>query len=226
MSKLRIVLVDDQKIFAETLRKYIEISSDELEIIGIAYNGKDALEIIEELLPDLVLLDVRMPVMDGVETIEEIQKRFQKVKVVMLSTFDDEDYVKQAMNFGAVGYLLKEDIDAEELLHVISAAFRGAVVFSPNVLPKLMPSKNEKTPSDIKDAEVNIPLWYYSLSRKEKKILNLIIEGYENREISEFMFLGEQTVKNYVSIVYSKIGTHSRRQTIKIASPFKQYLHE
>ena len=121
---------------------------------------------------------------------------------------------------------MKEDIDAEELLHVINAAFRGAVVFSPNVLPKLIPSKDRKTHSDIKDAEVNIPLWYYSLSKKEKRILNLIIEGYENREISDLLFLGEQTVKNYVSIVYSKIGTHSRQQTIKIASPFKQYLKE
>ena len=226
MKKLRIVLADDQRIFAETLKKYIEIASHELEVVDIASNGREVLEIIEKVLPDLVLMDVRMPTMDGVEAVSEIQKRFPNIKAIMLSTFDDYEYVQKAISYGAVGYLLKEDIEAEELLDVIKAAFRGAVVFSPNILPKLMTASQDGSETVGRDAFSKLPMWFYTLSKKEKKILYMILEGYENREISETMFLGEQTVKNYISIVYSKIGTHNRAQTIKLASPFKKYLSE
>jgi DNA-binding NarL/FixJ family response regulator len=226
MKKINIALADDQKIFAESLKSYIEIASEQLQVIGIAHNGQELLKIVEESKPDLVLLDVRMPVMDGVQTVKELKSRFPDVKAIMLSTFDDDKYVQKAVEYGAVGYLLKEDIDVEELLHVISAAFKGALIFSPNVLPGLMTTKTK-----MKTAENNIPInelpfWFSLLSRKEKKILHMILGGYENKEIADSLNFGEQTVKNYISIIYSEIGCHNRPGAVRIASPLKSYLEE
>jgi DNA-binding NarL/FixJ family response regulator len=225
MKKIRILLADDQKVFVESLKTYLEESSQELKVIGLAANGQEVIEAVERDRPDIVLMDVRMPVVDGVEATKVIHKKYPEVKIVMLTTFDDEEYLHTALNHGASGYLLKEDIDATELFDAIKATSSGSVLFSPHIASKLInpeikPDKNDRS----SDKQSALPNWYHNLSKKERKIVKLILEGYDNKEISERMFLVEQTVKNYVSIIYSKLGTHDRVQTIKKALEIQDYL--
>ena len=226
-SRIRILLVDDQRVFVDSLKMYLEEISDELDVIGIACNGARAVELVDIHKPDIILMDVRMPVLDGVEAIRSIHSKYPNAKVLMLTTFDDDSYVYNALQHGAVGYLLKEDIDGDELLNAIRAAASGSVLFSPQIASKLMGSTDGSADEggDVQTDQRNeLPNWYFTLSKKERKILTLILEGLENCEISEEIHLVEQTVKNYISIIYSKLGTHNRAQTIRVARDFRRYL--
>jgi DNA-binding NarL/FixJ family response regulator len=227
MRKIRILLVDDQKIFIESLKTYLEESSREFQIVGLAADGRQALEIVERELPDIILMDVRMPIIDGVEATKEIHNKHPEVKILMLTTFDDNEYLHTALEYGAAGYLLKEDIDAYELLDAIKAALSGSVLFSPKIATKLLRPELRQGGGEAASTEQrDLPDWFFTLSKKERKILHLILEGYDNRDISEQMYLVEQTIKNYISIIYSKLGTHDRMQTIRKARDIKDYLVE
>ncbi len=225
MNRIKIVLADDQKVFIESLKTYLEESSRELQVIGLAANGQEAIEAVEQEQPDIVLMDVRMPIVDGVEATKVIHKKFPDVKILMLTTFDDEEYLHMALKYGAAGYLLKEDIDATELLDAIKATSSGSVLFSPHIASKLIKSEVKPDKNNLSSEKLStLPSWFYTLSKKERKIVKLILEGYDNKEISERMFLVEQTVKNYISIIYSKLGTHDRVQTIKKALEIQEFL--
>jgi DNA-binding NarL/FixJ family response regulator len=224
--KTSVLLVDDQKVFAESLKTYLEEISEELQVIGIASNGSDAIELVEKSRPNVVLMDVRMPNMNGVEAIKVIRANYPETKVLMLTTFDNDDYIHAALQNGAAGYLLKEDIDGDELLDAIRAAVSGSVLFSPQIAVKLVGTTGRSDPvqHQHRSQSDDLPYWFFALSKKERKILKLILEGFENSEISDQMHLVEQTVKNYISIIYSKLGTHNRSQTIKVAHSFYKYL--
>jgi DNA-binding NarL/FixJ family response regulator len=223
MNKIRIALADDQKIFIESLKIYLEEISDQLEVIDMAVNGREIVEIAEHKRPDLILMDVRMPVLDGVQATKEIHDKHPDIKILILTTFDDDENVHAAMKYGAAGYLLKEDIDSSVLLNAIKAVSSGSILLSPHIARKLV-SKNVHNDEQEKNTKERIPPWFYSLSKKEKRILKLIAKGLDNREISEEMFLVEQTVKNYISIIYSKLGTRNRGQTIQKAIGVLDYL--
>jgi DNA-binding NarL/FixJ family response regulator len=219
MKKVKVLLADDQTVFIESLKMYIEKVSDQVEVVGLASNGQEALRFLETDKPDLILMDIRMPEIDGVDATREIHCRFPDIKILILTTFDDDEYVQNAIEHGAAGYLLKEDIDVYELIGDIKAVIRGSMLFSPQIATKLVKRRAESSP-----AEEKLPLWYYTLSKKEKKILGLMFQGCDNREISEKLFLGEQTIKNYISIIYSKLGTRNRIETVKKALEVERFL--
>lgn len=212
MNTIKVLLVDDQILFIESLKSVIETIAPDISIIGMAHNGKEALNSIRNSPPDIVLLDVRMPVMDGVETVKIIHKNYPGIKVMMLTTFDDDEYVHEAMKFGAAGYMLK-DVPPENLVDSIRAITAGTMQISPKIMVKLMEFSGENTPMNLKKKIKDIE----SLSRREQEILYLISKGYDNVQIAGELFIAEQTVKNHVHNIYSKLSIHDRFTAAKVA---------
>jgi DNA-binding NarL/FixJ family response regulator len=218
MNKIRLLLVDDQVLFIESLKKLLEITVKDIQVVGIAPNGKVALEMTASENPDIILMDIRMPEMDGVKSTQLIKEKFPQVKILILSTFEDDDYVMEAFKYGAVGYLLK-DVPPNDLIAAIRSIDRGGVTVSPKMATKLA-EKLFQTNQGMKPSpnSVNSHPWVRELSNKEKDILSLLAKGYNNREIAQRLYIAEQTVKNYVSIIYLKIGARDRVQAARIAS--------
>lgn len=224
MGKIKIVLVDDQTLFVESLKTVLETRTDDLQVVGVANDGKRAVEVVAETSPDIVLMDVRMPLMNGVESTRLIKERFSDMRVLMLTTFDDDQYVVEALRLGAVGYLLK-NMPPAELISAIRAVYEGGVLISPQVANKLLglitntQSKAEELSENARDSSL-----VNQLSSREKEILRLMAEGLDNKEIAAKLYIAEQTVKNYVSVIYSKLGVRDRVQASRMVleSGFKQ----
>lgn len=215
---IRLMLVDDQKLFVKSLKRVIESLAEEMTVIGIASDGKEALRQMESVLPDILLLDVRMPGMDGVKTARIVAEKYPDVQVVMLTTFDNDDYIKEALRYGAVGYILK-DIEPPDLIASIRAIASGSVLISPSVASKLfnqIQNFEDKERSDEETSVDSIPPWMKSLSPREREVLKLIARGLTNRQIAESLFIAEQTVRNHVSVIYSKLGVHNRITTMQM----------
>jgi DNA-binding NarL/FixJ family response regulator len=208
MKKIRILLVDDQRLFVESLKNVLQSRAKDIEVAGIAYSGTQAVELAHTCKPDLVLMDVRMPGMDGVECTRLIKERNPQIKVIMLTTFDDDTFVIDAIRLGAAGYILK-DVSPNELIDDIRSICLGNVLFSPKVVKKIavhLDPASEGKPGPGR------PPWELDLSRKEREILVYISKGYDNGEIAEKTHMAEQSVRNYVSRIYSKLGVKGRSQ--------------
>jgi DNA-binding NarL/FixJ family response regulator len=213
MKQIRILLVDDQKLFVESLENVLRSRGNDIVISGVAYDGQQAVQLACETSPDLVLMDVRMPVMDGVESTRLIKEQNPAIKVIMLTTFDDDEFIIEALRVGAVGYILK-DVSPNELIDDIRIICEGGVMFSPKVVKKIVnriDSAEAKSPSDDPSA------WTGSLSRKEQEILICIAKGCNNQEIAARIYMAEQTVRNYVSKIYAKLGLKDRSHAMKEA---------
>ena len=220
MDRIKVLLADDQILFIESLKTVIEAIADDIEIVGTAYNGREAVKFMEETLPDIVLLDVRMPVLNGVETAEYIAANFPAVKVMMLTTFDDDRYAHDALEKGAMGYMLK-DIPPADLVSSIRALAAGSVQISPQVFQKLLYSENlDKSPESEEEVKAIID----KLSRREREILLVLSEGLDNQGIAERKFIAEQTVKNHIHSIYTKLNIHDRTALIRFAEKLIPYL--
>jgi len=216
MKTIKIVLADDQALFVESLKNILEMRTKDLKIVGVAYDGMQALRIVNAEKPDIVLMDVRMPNMDGVESTKIIHQKHPETKIMMLTTFDDDEYVHEALNHGAVGYLLKTTRPME-LIASIRAIREGIFQISPTVAAKLA-KMHQLEKSDIAKRTPSVesqPIWLRHLTHREKEILKYVLEGYSNRVIGEKLFISEQTVKNHLSIIYSKMDAHSRPMVIR-----------
>jgi DNA-binding NarL/FixJ family response regulator len=207
---IRILLVDDQSLIRQGLRALLELEPD-LEIVGEAENGHSAIALVETLHPDVVLLDIRMPLMDGVAVTKEIGQRFSQTKVLVLTTFDDDEYVSQALRYGAKGYLLK-DMPSEELAAAIRAVDKGYTQLGPGLVEKVI-SKAPTPPTSP-------PLGWEQLTPREKEVLRLIAAGASNREIAEALYISEGTVKNHVTRILSQLGLRDRTQAAIMAHSF------
>jgi DNA-binding NarL/FixJ family response regulator len=208
MKPIRLMFVDDQKIFIESLTEILKKVDRSINVVSAAYNGRDAVEMLPRCAPDVVIMDIRMPVMNGVEAVKLIHREHPEVKVIMLTTYDDDEYVKDALKFGASGYLLK-DIPIEDLVAQIKSVCTG------NVAP-LSQSVLEKLAHNMGEAELaSPPEWLDTLSRTERRILKLMVEGFDNQEIAARVFLAEQTVRNYVHRIYEKMQVENRAQAIR-----------
>lgn len=216
MDKIKIVLVDDQTLFVESLRTVLETRADDLQVVGVANDGRQAVEVVAETDPDIVLMDVRMPGMNGVESTRLIKEQYPKTRVLMLTTFDDDQYVVEALRLGAVGYLLK-NMPPSELISAIRAVYEGGVLISAQVANKLVGLiANPQTRSGDAQPNNSIAALVNQLSGREKEILQLMAEGLDNKEIAKRLFIAEQTVKNYVSVIYSKLGVRDRVQASRM----------
>jgi DNA-binding NarL/FixJ family response regulator len=209
---IRILLVDDQSLIRQGLRVLLELEPD-LEVVGEAENGHSAIALVETLHPDVVLLDIRMPLMDGVAVTKEIGQRFSETKVLVLTTFDDDEYVAQALRYGAKGYLLK-DTPSEELAAAIRAVDKGYTQLGPGLVEKVI-SKTPVPPTSP-------PLGWEQLTPREKEVLRLIAAGASNREIAETLYISEGTVKNHVTRILSQLGLRDRTQAAIVAHSFLQ----
>jgi DNA-binding NarL/FixJ family response regulator len=211
MERIRIVIADDQVLIAQSIKIVLETQNPDLSVVGIAENGRAAVEIVRREKPDIVLMDVRMPTLDGVEATRIIKAEHGDAKVIMLSTFDDDEYVIEALRCGAVGYLLK-DISTDELISAIIAVYKGSVLISPSIAGKIVDHADAEESGSFLAARRGALPWYDELTAREKEIVHYIRKGYSNKEISQALNLAIQTVKNSVSTIYEKAGTHDRKK--------------
>ena len=206
--KIKVMIVDDQVILSEGIRSVLA-SSDALDVIATAADGKEALDLMEQgQVPDVALLDIRMPNMNGVVTTGEIKKRFPSVKVLILTTFDDSDYILSAINNGACGYLLK-DISAPALIDAIKNAYAGDTILPAKIAKKITDAAKMVT----SDREIRLRK-AFGFSDREVEIAVMIYEGFNNRQIASALGLSDGTARNYISAIYLKLGCDGRADAI------------
>ncbi len=222
MSKIKVLIVDDQELFATAMKIILQsYGKDEMIVLGIAENGKEAVSMTKKLFPDVILMDVRMPVMDGVVATKIIHEQYPDIKILILTTFDDDQYVFDALSNGAQGYILK-NMPPEELVTSIKTVYRGNLLVSPSVGTKLVREAYKGTKLQEKQnteyqGEINFLLSYFQeLSNREAEVLHLLLQDYDNQEISEKLFIAEQTVKNYISVIYRKLDVPDRIHAKKL----------
>ena len=196
-AKTRLLLCDDHSVVRQGLRMFLALD-ERLEVVGEASNGAEALELVAQLLPDVVLMDLLMPVLDGVSAIREIKTRFPEVEVIAVTSVLEDAKVMGAMQAGAMGYLLK-DTNAEELVEAIHAAGRGEVRLHPEAAKRML-------------REVSTPDAYETLTPRETEILRWVAKGFANKQIAKEFGVEERTVKTHVSSLLSKLGLRSRTQ--------------
>ncbi len=209
--EIKLIIADDQTLFAECLRIAIGSGNSSINIIGIAGNGFEVIDILKSNNADIILMDIRMPEMDGLETLRRISSDYPHIKVIMLTTFAEDQYMHTALENGAKGFLLK-DTNPKNLLTAIQMIIDDMIVFTDSVF-----DINDSTDiaNFIFGSKDDLPEWYSWLSENEKKLLYYLKLKMYNKEISLKMNLSVQTVKNYISIIYSKIGIHSRKELQK-----------
>ncbi|HET7397545.1 MAG TPA: response regulator transcription factor [Intrasporangium sp.] len=204
---VRVLVVDDQTLFREALTTLLEVR-EEVEVVGAAGDGVQALALVAMLRPDVVLMDLRMPVLDGVAATRRLRVEHPEVRVLVLTTFDGDDEVFPALRAGAVGYLLK-DVTAPRLLDAVLAAARGESVLQPSVAAKVLArlSQLPDLPHQARPQPLVDPL-----THRELEVLRALADGFSNREAAERLYLSEGTVKNHVTNVLAKLGVRDRTQ--------------
>jgi DNA-binding NarL/FixJ family response regulator len=203
---IRILLVDDQRLMREGLRILLELEPD-LKIAGEAGDGQAGLDAYAELQPDVVLMDVRMPGMDGVEATWRLRERWPDARVIILTTFDDDEYVFEGLRAGALGYLLK-DVSGHDLAEAVRTVAAGGALIQPSVARKVVAEFARVAPP-AREAGTGLA---EPLSEREVEILELLAAGLTNRQIAARLSLAEGTVKNYVTNILGKLGTRDRTQ--------------
>ena len=207
---IKVLLVDDQSIIREGLASLLSTKSD-ITVIGEAENGQLAIERSLALQPDVVLMDVRMPVMDGVAAIRLLTQKAPQIKILVLTTFDDDEYVIQAMSYGAKGYLLK-DTPSDELAQAIRAVNQGYTQLGAGLFEKVIAVNSR--------SKVKPPPELATLTPREKEVLQLIAAGYNNREIAEKLYIAERTVKNHVNSILRRLNLRDRTQAAIVATNY------
>ena len=204
---ISVLLVDDQALFREGLETLLSVHQD-IQVIGQAGNGQEAVDLAARLRPDVVLMDVRMPVLDGVGATRRIKAIQPQCRVIVLTTFDDDEYIFDALRTGAVGYLLK-DVASSRLVEAIRAAARGESILQPSVAAKVI-AEFSRVSSMVPAAQVEELV--EPLSERELEILGWIARGASNKEIAGQLFIAEGTVKNHVTHILGKLGVRDRTQ--------------
>ena len=205
---IKTIIVEDQELIRKSLKIVLE-SMSEIRIIGMASNGEEAIQLCEREKPDIVLMDIQMPVMDGVKATEIIKTQMPETKVIILTTFQDITYVMNALNAGAEGYILKA-VDPQFLVDGIKMVYHGGSLI-PQELAKEVFQSIHSSPIEQDSTVSSNP---YELSQQELKVLKYLAQGLSNKAISERMFLSLGTVKNYISNIYSKLNVKNRSAAI------------
>lgn len=206
---IKVLLVDDQQILAEGIRSVLETSA-ELEVVGIASDGARAVDACRAVKPDVVLMDIRMPNMNGVVATKRIKEIDENIKIIILTTFDDSDYILSAINNGASGYLLK-DIGATALIDAVKNAYAGDTIL-PAKIAKKITSAAALVSSD-KEYKLRKA---FGLSEREVEIALMLYDGFTNRQIASALKLSDGTARNYISTIYLKLGADNRAAAMEI----------
>ena len=206
---IRVLLVDDQALFCEGLRTLLDLHPD-IEVVGEANNGQEAIACVARAAPDVVLMDMQMPVLDGVAATRDIRANHPNTQVIVLTTFDDDEYVFEGLRAGAVGYLLK-DIASDRLAEAIRSAARGESFLQPSVAAKVVAEFTRLADAPHVRERANQTL-AEPLSDRELEILRLVATGASNKEIAALLFIAEGTVKNHVTNILGKLGMRDRTQ--------------
>ncbi len=211
---MRIAIVDDEKLICEGL-KIIFQSYPDIEVIATGSNGNDALKICEEKNPELLLMDIRMPECNGVEATKKIKKSFPDIKILILTTFNDTEYIQKALQYGASGYLLK-DSSTDVIYDGIKAAISGNIVINPEVAKTMLFENHEEEEERVIRplAEIQDE---FGLSQKEIEIIRLVSEGLSNKQIAYKQGLSEGTIKNNISVIFDKTFVSDRTQLAAFA---------
>ena len=208
MNKIKVLVVDDQTELAAEIAEILTTDSG-LEVVGTATDGFDALEKMSQTHPDVVLLDIRMPNMNGVVATQRIKTEYPQTKVLILTTFDDSDYILNAINNGASGYLLK-DIGGNALIDAVKNAYAGDTILPAKIARRIADAaKHVAADREIRLARA------FNMSDREVEIALMMYEGFTNRQISAALKLSEGTTRNYVSSIYIKTKCDNRAQTIE-----------
>ena len=208
---IRVLICDDQALVRSGFRMILEAKPD-IEVVGEAEDGHEAIEATRRLLPDVVLMDVRMPSMDGVEATRRLVARGTAARILILTTFDLDEYVYEAIRAGASGFLLK-DVRPNELVDAIHVVARGDALLAPSITRRLLDRFAEQAPGNT----VKPPPQLESLTERELEVLTLVARGWSNAELAEQLFLSETTVKTHVSSVLRKLGLRDRVQAVVTA---------
>lgn len=209
MKRIRILIVDDHTLVRDGIRALLELVAD-IEVVGEAANGKEALEKVEQLLPDVVLMDLAMPIMGGLEATRRIRKQFPQTKVLALTQYDDSDYVIPVIEAGARGFVTKMAAFSE-LASAIQAVYRGESFLSPSAAAALVQEYQQKA-----NVEGEKDL-YQQLTDREREVLKLVVEGHTAREIADILVVSPKTVEWYKTSLMGKLNIHNKTELIKFA---------
>lgn len=207
MKPYKILIVDDHSVVREGIKLILE-TTNKFEVIGEAVNGVEALRLVTELLPDAVLMDLRMPVMDGIEVMKVLKDKGSSIPIIILTTYDEGDLMLEALNLGAKGYLLK-DTTSVDLFRVIESAIVGDTILLSDMMTKLISITKEKLSPVAEEENV--------LTIKELEILRLVARGYKSKEIAFDFGISERTVKAHLTSIYSKLEVDSRSKAVAVA---------
>ena len=215
---IRIIIVDDQNLFVEGLRYIIEARASDITVVGTARNGAEAIDLVSEVRPDIVLMDVRMPVMDGVEATRIIHDRFPETAILMLTTFADDEYVHAALGHGAIGYLLKNR-PLSELITSIRGVKQGIMQIDSEVASAVLhrPDVSWQSQDEIEEL-------VQTLTKREKEVLYLMLQAHDTKQIASSMSVALQTVRNYMSSIYGKLHVSSRLDLVRMMKRLRFYL--
>lgn len=203
MDKIKLLIVDDQTLMRDGLKTILEIE-DNMEVVATAKNGQEAIEACREFRPDLVLMDIRMPGMDGVESTKIIKELYPEIVILILTTFNEDNYIIDALAYGASGYILK-DIDGDDLIKAINDAHKGSFMLPSDVAIKIA---KRLTTANIVTEEQKRSL--ADFTEREIEIAKMVALGFNNKQIAASLYISEGTVKNYISSIYLKLGTSDR----------------
>jgi DNA-binding NarL/FixJ family response regulator len=219
--KTRIVIIDDHQLFREGVKRILDFEED-LEVVAEGADGSEVLSLVEKYKPDVVIMDINMPNMNGIEATRQLIETYPQTKVLILSIHDDENYVTHALQTGATGYLLKE-MDADALIEAVKVVAEGGSYLHPKVTHNLVKEYRRLATEEQGGAakgqsqkqEVRLPL--HLLTRRECEVLQLLADGKSNRGIGEALFISEKTVKNHVSNILQKMNVNDRTQAVVMA---------
>ena len=208
MKKIKVVVADDHTILRQGIKALLD-NQEEIEVVGEAKDGREAIKAIEELLPDVILMDIAMPGLNGLEATRRIKKKFPRTKVVVLTMHTNEEYIFQILNAGADGYLVKETA-FQDLISAINSVHRGEAFMSPSISKKVMTDYIQRAQGEEK-------VGFDTLTTREREILQLVAEGNSNKKIAEVLFISPKTVETHRAHIMDKLNIHDRAGLIKYA---------
>lgn len=206
---IKVMIVDDQGLIRDGLKMILSLSED-IEVIEEAINGKNAVEKLDRIEPDIILMDIRMPEMDGVEATKVIKERYPRTKIIILTTFNEDEYIFEGLKNGADGYILK-DVRSNELIRAIKEVYKGNVLLQPEIASKVVKAFNSMN-KGIGESDNEELEYLKGLTKREIEISELVAEGKSNKEISKGLFITEGTVKNHLTRILSKLELRDRTQ--------------